>query len=222
MRDKTWTPEEIAQLKTLVNKGLHDDIIANRLRRTKNAVQIKRNRIIGSYIICIDCGIKVKNKLGKRLRCVECATKRTDSQKQSRAAEWYNNNKELRRVERDNKRFGGNRELAIQRDGESCTRCGITRQDHLQKFSTDITVDHIDGNGRNSDNPNNDLHNLETLCLSCHGKKDASRRRKDWSMCANNLKKYWKGRVENKDKSITQLWLEGKEPGNKAGKFHWK
>lgn len=31
------------------------------------------------------------------------------------------------------------------------------------------------GNGRNSDNSNNDMDNLQTLCLRCHGKKDIQR-----------------------------------------------
>lgn len=74
--------------------------------------------------------------------------------------------------------FGGNREEAIQRDGEKCMACGMTRAQHIEKYGRDITVDHIDGNGRYTPRPerNNDLSNLMTLCLYCHGKKDAARR----------------------------------------------
>lgn len=73
--------------------------------------------------------------------------------------------------------FGGNRELAIQRDGEKCVKCGMTRIEHKKKFGCDITVDHIDGNGKYTEPHlrNNSLDNLQTLCLSCHGSKDARR-----------------------------------------------
>lgn len=74
--------------------------------------------------------------------------------------------------------FGGNRELAIIRDGEKCVMCGMDRDEHKQRYNRDITVDHIDGSGRNTSTTlrNNSLNNLQTLCLPCHGKKDASRR----------------------------------------------
>jgi cytochrome c553 len=73
--------------------------------------------------------------------------------------------------------FAGNRELAIQRDGEKCVNCGITRAEHREKYGFDITVDHIDGKGRYTpkDQQNHDLSNLQTLCLSCHGRKDGAK-----------------------------------------------
>ena len=75
-------------------------------------------------------------------------------------------------------RFGGNRELVIQRDGEKCVVCGMTRQEHRDRWAKDITVDHIDGLGRytSRDERNNDTDNLQTLCLRCHGRKDNARR----------------------------------------------
>lgn len=81
-------------------------------------------------------------------------------------------------VYRDNERFGGNREKAIQRDGEKCVKCGMTRNEHKFTFNSDITVDHIDGKGKNTPYhlKNNDLDNLQTLCLPCHGRKDNRRR----------------------------------------------
>lgn len=70
-------------------------------------------------------------------------------------------------------RFGGLREQVIQRDKEQCVQCGMTREEHKNRWGRDITVDHIDMRGRYSDSPNNTLENLQTMCLSCHGRKDA-------------------------------------------------
>lgn len=69
--------------------------------------------------------------------------------------------------------FGGNRELAIQRDNERCVRCGMTREEHRSKYDKDLTVDHIDRQGSNVpvSQKNNHLDNLQTLCFPCHGEK---------------------------------------------------
>jgi cytochrome c553 len=44
-------------------------------------------------------------------------------------------------------------------------------------FGKDITVHHIDGNGKNNivKEKNNSLENLVTLCLKCHGAEDSKR-----------------------------------------------
>lgn len=70
--------------------------------------------------------------------------------------------------------FGGNREKAIQRDGEKCVKCGMTRAEHRVNFGRDITVDHKDGMGHGVPKhlKNNDLSNLQTLCIVCHASKD--------------------------------------------------
>jgi hypothetical protein len=70
--------------------------------------------------------------------------------------------------------FGGNREAAIQRDGEKCVHCGMTRQEHRDYYECDITVDHIDRMGSTvpPELRNNDLSNLQTLCYRCHNMKD--------------------------------------------------
>ncbi len=88
----------------------------------------------------------------------------------------YNKTKDYKAI--NNKvLFSGNREKAIIRDGEKCVSCQMTRNEHFNKYGRDITVDHIDGNGRNTPLKlrNNSISNLQTLCLSCHGKKDIKR-----------------------------------------------
>jgi 5-methylcytosine-specific restriction endonuclease McrA len=73
--------------------------------------------------------------------------------------------------------FGGNKKMVLERDNYTCQECGMTNEEHIKRWSRNITVDHIDGNGRNSKTKNNNLDNLITLCLSCHGRKDEKRRR---------------------------------------------
>lgn len=87
--------------------------------------------------------------------------------------------------------YGGNREIAIQRDGEKCVDCGMTRVEHIQKYERDITVNHIDGKGTcvPRDQRNNSLDNLETLCLPCHSTKDGIIR---WQTNPRKLKTHCK------------------------------
>ena len=88
---------------------------------------------------------------------------------------------EARKKHRDKKYFGGNREKTIIRDGEKCVECGITRQQHMEKYGHDITVDHIDNMGTTvlAENRNNSMDNLQTMCLYCHAIKDGKRRLTD-------------------------------------------
>jgi len=73
----------------------------------------------------------------------------------------------------DIRRFGGNKQLALERDNFQCLNCGMSQEQHFILFNRGLTVDHIDGKGRNSEVKNNSLDNLQTLCLRCHGHKDA-------------------------------------------------
>lgn len=94
-------------------------------------------------------------------------------------ASYYEKNKELVKARSKARvelvRFGGMREAVILRDGEKCVGCGMTRLQHKELWGADITVNHIDGTGRNDKDTNNDPSNLETLCLKCHGTKDTVR-----------------------------------------------
>jgi hypothetical protein len=78
-------------------------------------------------------------------------------------------------VKKNNARFNGKRISILERDGYKCVDCNMTQEEHLKKWNKSLTINHIDGNGRNSDFPNNDENNLETLCLRCHGLKDGPR-----------------------------------------------
>lgn len=66
----------------------------------------------------------------------------------------------------DNK---GLREEVLKRDGYKCIECGMTAEEHLKKWNRPITIHH-----KNKNHKDNRLENMETLCLSCHGRKDIS------------------------------------------------
>lgn len=70
-------------------------------------------------------------------------------------------------------RFGGLRHRILQRDNFECQVCGMTNQEHIKKWGCEITLDHIDGNGRYSNTKNHIVNNMWVLCLACHGKKDS-------------------------------------------------
>lgn len=62
---------------------------------------------------------------------------------------------------------GGNRALVLARDGYACLGCGMTDVQHRAKWGRPITIDH-----KNKDRSDNSMDNLQTLCLTCHGRKD--------------------------------------------------
>uniref|UniRef100_A0A6M3J1Y1 Putative homing endonuclease n=1 Tax=viral metagenome TaxID=1070528 RepID=A0A6M3J1Y1_9ZZZZ len=98
-----------------------------------------------------------------------------------------------------NKRFGGLRDIVLERDDFSCVECDMNNEQHIVIFGRGITVDHIDGNGRYSKTPNNTLDNLQTLCLRCHGKKDRQRGRSFYELPLASQKKKLKNLKHNKE-----------------------
>lgn len=55
-------------------------------------------------------------------------------------------------------KFSGNKVIVLERDGYKCVRCGSTEG---------LNIHHKDRTGQ-SENINNEIDNLETLCNSCH------------------------------------------------------
>ena len=60
---------------------------------------------------------------------------------------------------RNQRRFGGNRDKALDRANWQCEICGSPH---------DLHVHHIDGNSYHNGVPNNKLDNLMVVCMSCH------------------------------------------------------
>lgn len=73
---------------------------------------------------------------------------------------------------RNRLRFGGQRLIVLERDKYKCVDCGMTQDEHIAQYRKSLTINHINGKGRRSAEPDNRLENLETLCLRCHGLKD--------------------------------------------------
>lgn len=66
---------------------------------------------------------------------------------------------------------GGKRFDVLTRDEYQCVYCGMSDLEHKSRWGRPITVDHKDKNRKN-----NDMGNMQTLCLSCHGRKDITPR----------------------------------------------
>lgn len=75
-------------------------------------------------------------------------------------------------IKKDRARFGGNTLAVYKRDNYKCVNCKMTMQQHIDKYGRRLTINHINGIGRNSKVPDNNINNLETLCLPCHGRAD--------------------------------------------------
>lgn len=63
---------------------------------------------------------------------------------------------------RNQKRFGGNRDKALERANWQCEICGS---------ASDLHVHHKDGNSYHNGVPNNKLDNLMVVCMTCHYSK---------------------------------------------------
>lgn len=87
-------------------------------------------------------------------------------------------------AKKDRTRFGGLVIEVYKRDNFSCVGCGMTMQQHLDKYRRRLTINHINGLGHNSERADNRVENLETVCLSCHGKRDCQNQK--WQLSNGN------------------------------------
>jgi len=112
---------------------------------------------------------------------VDWIIRNPEKYKQSKR-DWNNKHKDkireasIKYYHNHSSRFGGNRSKVLERDNWECQLCGMNNEQHIVIFGRGISVDHIDGQGRNSKTPNNNLENLRTLCLRCHGRIDERRK----------------------------------------------
>jgi len=119
------------------------------------------------YNLCVSCGTTNFKHVAKGL-CSSCYMKIYNHdiinvpRIKQKKLEWYlRQPKENAKARREKAHFDGMREPVLTRDGRKCTQCGENRESKL-------VVHHVDGNGRGSENPNNEISNLVTLCKKCH------------------------------------------------------
>jgi len=142
----------------------------------------KRRIIVLTERICIVCGKSFMPVQNKQICCSsECVYKNhyllNATKKKEQSKKWRQENPERarendrRKRERDREkyrqieakshdklRFGGNRQFTLETDDFKCALCGATEN---------LAVHHRDKSG-NTNNPNNEITNLITLCSSCH------------------------------------------------------
>lgn len=160
-----WKKEEISYLKGLFYDNISNKDIAVKLGRTETSVYLKINKLLKAGLLkkvihCPDCGVKITNPMANRKRCATCAEK-----SRLKKVKAYNHNpkrKKYLKDKRNDERFNGLRYKILERDGYKCTKCGVGINEKR------LDVHHIDGVGRNSTKPNNNIDNLITLCTSCH------------------------------------------------------
>ncbi len=111
--------------------------------------------------------------------------------------------KEYRQKDNATREFGSwkLREFIIQRDGEKCIRCGITREEHKKRWNQDLHVDHKDNYGRNviKEAKNNKQENLGTFCIRCHRSKSS---KEQWDQKREELLIYGKDFTEDLKEKI--------------------
>ena|SRR3990167_7261723 len=97
-----------------------------------------------------------------KCRVTEYRTKHIEDVRRWRR-ESYRRHKETKHkidtIYKDKIRFDGNRIKALERDGHICQNC--------DSKGPRLNVHHKDGTGQ-TDDPNNELDNLVTLCAACH------------------------------------------------------
>lgn len=64
--------------------------------------------------------------------------------------------------------FGAHPEIIDRRENEGCLICGMSNEESLKVFDRRLSIHHLDGKGRTSNDPNHDLENLVVLCDRCH------------------------------------------------------
>ena len=131
---------------------------------------------------CKRCGVEKSSDCffkSRRLVCSSCCNEYQNRYRKQRLKKMKKDNplayslyKEKRRKDQqrwsDSHHFSGNGTKALERDGFKCTECGITNDRHISKYGRILVTHHKDGKGSRAKFNNNELSNLQTLCISCH------------------------------------------------------
>jgi len=125
-------------------------------------------------VVCKNCGKKfevIKSRLKANNKGKYCSRKcyeEAKSEMMKGENNWaYIDGRSYERMKFRGKEWRRIREKIIERDNQKCQKCGITRKEHLDKFNQDLHVHHKEPFRISK---NNNLENLQTLCVECHSK----------------------------------------------------
>ncbi len=182
---KPWSEEEVKNLNCLQASGISIDDIVKQLGRSRIAIRVKLNRVQFEKIrICKDCERKIFNAHFNRQRCPECSKKHTDESHILSGKLFHQQHRKEINARHLLLRWGKARDIVLERDGEKCVKCGLTRDEHFKKYGKDILVFNPKVKKRQDRNYNkDDPKDLITVCLSCQGRLRVKHRSKDYSMC---------------------------------------
>lgn len=158
-----FTPKRVTAKYCSTECANKSEVDRAREKRNENRVIIEKS--------CLVCGDKFTPKLVTpyQMYCSEICLRQAMHKRAvetGKKKEYYYKNKhkytekksETDLNYKDRIRFSSNKKHVLERDGHKCVDCSKTER---------LTVHHIDGSGK-SNNPNNDMDNLITLCISCH------------------------------------------------------
>jgi 5-methylcytosine-specific restriction endonuclease McrA len=151
-------------------------------------ISANKNRWSWKFDKCRMCD-KTENKHKRWGYCDKCYT-RSDEWKKQQYAYRANNQEKIRERQKKyeatyysrpevkkrlmeygyDRRYDGNRDIALERDKFTCIDCGMIREVHKAKYNMDLAVFHIDGNLEN-----NKIDNLVTVCRVCMAKRAAKK-----------------------------------------------
>ena len=119
----------------------------------------------GHLNICIDCTkTRIKEHRNNNLEKIRAYDRSRRLRKNMTEAQIKKINEDS--YERDH--FGWNRAKVLKRDNYTCQKCGSK--------TNKLCVHHIDGQGRRSEEANNKMSNLQTLCIPCHSRLHSKER----------------------------------------------
>jgi len=160
-----------SQMMFAIDKEGLDKLIKEKEYQEKTGKKRLSNQWARRFKCCLECGSIEYEHRGRGI-CKKCYDKvymplyreRNIVKIKQQKKIWHERDKkenpEKYSKKRNQQYFSGNRNIVLNRDNYTCQLCGV---------QGDFVVHHIDGNSsRNSDNPNNDIDNLITLCKRCH------------------------------------------------------
>lgn len=188
----SWSSSEVEFLQNSnITATILHELFPNVLKVVLDNQRKKQLKWSRYYIKCLDCGTTITPHRANGL-CEKCYPKsdyfkqiqknshqkhkeKRKEQLSAYAKEYAKRPEaiEKNRISNDIKKFGGNREKAIDKFNNKCSLCSTSRIEAEKKWGKDFCVIHVDG-----DNENNSIENLVPFCYGCFMKQPKGSGRK--------------------------------------------